>query len=773
MQYKHILAKSSKTPENPRPGETLFGHTQKVVESYRLIFGGDQNSPTRLAVEWLRFFKLSEADFSAFIKHGLLASALHDMGKANSGFQEGVRGKAGAQIIRHEHISGLILWLPEVKNCLNQISGIDIRIIFSAVSGHHLKCGMDTFAEPLNPDMIIFRIYPNLIAELLSYAGNLCDFTIDPSNLSIPEIWEFNSTMAFDPGILADELKTKELRKFKRVLKKDSTMNRMVMAVRTALILADSCGSAVVRENRNISEWINSAFSGIMDGGYIETNVIRPRIKEIQEKAGMFKWNDFQIASASLPKRALLLAPCGSGKTLAAWRWIQAQLTHKPALRVIFLYPTRATANEGFRDYVSWAPESDAGLIHGTSGYDLDGMFDQPEDERSMKNFSAEDRMYALGYWQRKIFSATVDQFLGFMQQAYQSVCMMPILADSVVVLDEIHSFDKSLFSALKLFLKNFDVPVLCMTASLPKARRDDLVNDYGLTLFPTETDDFVDLEKKSEMPRYRVEILQDECNAEQIASGEIASGQPQKILWVVNTVTRCQQLARKFNALCYHSRFKLEDRKDKHRSVIKAFQQKGDSVLAITTQVCEMSLDLDADILVSETAPITAMIQRMGRCNRHSKPEDRRLGVVYFYKPADEKPYSPQELSGLDRFLTALDGKTANQKILEDMLETCGPDEIEVEKYSAFLENGPWSVAGDQRLRDESGYTVNALLSDDIAIYYEFRKKGMPVDGLFVPVPKKFARRHPKLGRFVQVAESSHYDPNLGFLDYPQEYIL
>src|SRR5262249_23305390 len=140
--------------------------------------------------------------------------------------------------------------------------------------------------------------------------------------------------------------------------------------------------------------------------------------------------------------------------------------------RIIFLYPTRATATEGFRDYVSWAPESDATLMHGTAAYDLQGMFTNPADPgdpRQAKDFEIEQRLFALGFWTRHIFSATVDQFLAFLQYGYGPVCMLPVLADSVVVIDEVHSFDHGMFSILKDFLNTFDVPVLCMTATLPE----------------------------------------------------------------------------------------------------------------------------------------------------------------------------------------------------------------------------------------------------------------------------------------------------------------
>src|SRR5207245_9787914 len=122
---------------------------------------------------------------------------------------------------------------------------------------------------------------------------------------------------------------------------------------------------------------------------------------------------------------------------------------------------------------------------------------------------------------------------------------------------------------------------------------------------------------------------------------------------WVVNTVPRCQEAARELardgslaNAiLCYHSRFRLSDRKKRHQSVIAAFRRSDERerrpFVVVTTQVCEMSLDLDADVLISEVAPVPALIQRMGRCCRVPLPGDRR-GRVYLYRPPSPLPYDP-----------------------------------------------------------------------------------------------------------------------------------
>lgn len=763
-----LLAKSQREKSAPLFEETLLGHIMKVVESFRLLFGYSPENPTNLAERWLAFFRLTPADLTEFHSGGLAACCLHDLGKGNSGFQDMVAGRRGYQAIYHEHLSGLFLWLEPFQSWLEALPAADRHVVFASVAGHHLRASSNDFAQPLQADVKRFRVFTDEIFEILDHlASHLKLYPVRLGN--IDPIWSFDGKSGFDIDALCDKAK-KELRPFSRETKRDARLNRLLMAVRAALILADSSGSAMVRENKNIDEWLKNAFRGSMDGNHIQENVISRRVYEIEQKRGKFIWSGFQDAAESFSRRALLLAPCGSGKTLAAWRWIKGCLNGQPKARVIFLYPTRATATEGFRDYVSWAPETDASLVTGTARFELAGMFENAvEDERTAKDFSTEDRLYALGFWDRRIFSATVDQFLGFMQQIYRSVCLLPLIADSVIVIDEVHSFDRGIFSALKLFLKNFDVPVLCMTASLPPARKNELVYECGLEAFPGSLESFPELQSGAEMPRYRIEIAEDENRAGAIAQKALDDGK--RVLWVVNKVDRCQRLAREMGALCYHSRFKLEDRKKRHEAVINAFKDLRGSVFAITTQVCEMSLDLDADVLISEAAPVTSMIQRLGRCNRRAVPSDMKTGEAFFYRPDDEKPYSQEDLAGCDGFLEEVRGKTVSQVLLEELLERHGPAGIELERYSAFLEDGLWAATRD--LREANDFTISALLTDEVALYFERLKSLKPVDGLLVPVPRWLAKRHPRLGNFPMVAESSHYHPDYGFFDHPLEIIV
>src|SRR5262249_48021734 len=144
------------------------------------------------------------------------------------------------------------------------------------------------------------------------------------------------------------------------------------------------------------------------------------------------------------------------------------------------------------------------------------------------------------------------------------------------------------------------------------------------------------------------------------------------RVLWVVNQVRRAQEaaiamacdfrrdpvqdklyVAPDIPLFCYHSRFKLGDRVHRHNEVVENFRDGCSAALAITTQVCEMSLDMDADLLVTEDCPITSLIQRMGRCNRARWPRSLEYsGEVLVYTPESPEPYDKAALTGLSEFL-------------------------------------------------------------------------------------------------------------------------
>lgn len=792
---------------------TLAEHTNDVRHAFTTLFGAEKE-PSTFGTRWQQFFGIS--DFSLFWRSTDAAVIFHDWGKANDGFQRAVL-HGEPQDIRHEHLSGLFLGLESVANWTAHRKDIDWDVVLGAVISHHLKCGEfdQTSQDPYafgcrhsTSKRHQFRVLWNTpeCEELWQIALTL---GLPPTRPELPPpLWRFDkSENTFNLTEHAANLVDGRLCKFERVLRdKPANQERrhLMWAVRSALIISDAVGSAQSRMGRSLDDFVRSTLTELphFTKNEVWSEIIDKRVNQLlamgrwDTTKGVNGWSEFQIECEQLPSRALLVAPCGSGKTLAAWRWI-AQQCESPTQRVLFLYPTRGTATEGFRDYVSWAPESDAGLIHGTAEYELDGMFDNPAEEfadpRAGKTFQTDSRLYSLGFWSKRVVSATVDQFLGYMQYQYQSLLMLPLLSNSVIVIDEVHSYDRGMFSALLDLLKSFQVPVLCMTASLPRRRRE-LLQQHGLLLSNFKGGE---LQAIAQAPRYQISwVVRD--NAIKAIRQALSEGR--KVLWVVNQVRRAQEALQELSCTerahglsfqiegmtvsvhCYHSRFRLNDRKARHRETVSAFQgTNSDSprgaVLAITTQVCEMSLDLDADLLVTELAPITSLIQRMGRCNRVPTPRVTGGQVLIYPSPdGSNLPYDETSLNSAEQFIQALIQRQTesyqlrvNQEDLEEALETPG-DELPTKKRCQFLESGPYADGQEETLRDLDEFTTPGVLSSDLPEFFRLRSAGQPTDGLILPVPRKQASRStdPRFPKYLSIAPGEYYSPLRGLCENP-----
>jgi CRISPR-associated endonuclease/helicase Cas3 len=397
-------------------------------------------------------------------------------------------------------------------------------------------------------------------------------------------------------------------------------------------------------------------------------------------------------------------------------------------------------------------------------------MFSSPDDPRHGAFEARRQELFALSFWDKRIFSATVDQFLGFLQNQYASLCLLPVLAESVVVIDEVHSFDRSMFTALERFLRSFRIPALCMTATLPRDRVRILVAECGLQSFPKAEDSFPDLDRESESPRYKVR-LGTQADAFRLVEAAVAAGK--RVLWVCNQVGGCQNkvdsLGRTISperVLCYHSRFRLLDRKRRHEEAIRRFRVERPLVLA-STQVCEMSLNLDADLLVSELAPVPALIQRMGRCCRRKITGGGEPGEVLFYPPQNPHPYEQAELDqglAFARDLSRGSGAVAQAELARrlDHLEAINP--VASDGFAAFLDCGLLASSHEASFREGEDFAVDALLDSDVEQWLELVRCRNPLARSFiVPAPRRLATPDPRLPWNVRVVPTGFYQATTG----------
>jgi CRISPR-associated endonuclease/helicase Cas3 len=372
----------------------------------------------------------------------------------------------------------------------------------------------------------------------------------------------------------------------------------------------------------------------------------------------------FQITTSKAGPSVLVVAGCGSGKSAAAYLWAR-EMGRK---RFFFCLPTTGTATEHWMDYA----KDFGSLIH----------------SRVEVDYALLGREGAEGVelWSTPLVVCTADTVLGVCSWSKKASYGFPAFLDATFVFDEIHSYDRVLFGRLLAFLRLFpDAPVLLATASLPRARLEALREarpSLEIIEGPRELEN---------LPRYE-------------PPGAGCSGD--RVLAVRNTVGRAVEAWKGHGFLC-HSRFRYCDRVRIHRHAIDAF--KAGACRLTATQVAEMSLDLSADSLDTEEAPIPAMIQRLGRLNRFGE-QTGRWSVCPVKEPL---PYTMDELEQTRRWLNVLRGygSRLSQSDLVRAWEESGHADEDCQPLEVMTD--PLIVRPEPNRED--GTTIPVLLESDV----------------------------------------------------------
>lgn len=436
-------------------------------------------------------------------------------------------------------------------------------------------------------------------------------------------------------------------------------------------------------------------------------------------------------------------AGCGSGKSLAAYMWAREWCQRfsqagRTNFRLFFCLPTTGTTTEHFKDYAleSGIDPRLMSLTHSRADIDLRAIAATAPQEDSTDTAkdiasAAEDALNAerdkirgLSLWTTPLVVTTTDTVLGLMVNARCSIYSLPALMCGAFVFDEIHAFDDELFGHLLVFLKNFPkLPVLLMTASLPAQRFKALQRvrpDIQCIPGPPEFE---------ELKRYCISRVSTASDVHHAIEECLAEGG--KVLWVRNqvewaneTYRNCRERYPDFCVDVYHSRLRYRDRSLRHRRVIDSFGPEAAAIL-IATQVAEMSLDLSADLLISDIAPIPSIIQRMGRLNRrltpHTPVAKRKIKPALLCslpsKPQAELPYDASQLSAAQdwiAYLTERKEPLSQRDLVMAFARFSKESEFDFKRaeeracfFSGIWETRPGSTRGE-------GHTISVILQQD-----------------------------------------------------------
>ena len=354
-------------------------------------------------------------------------------------------------------------------------------------------------------------------------------------------------------------------------------------------------------------------------------------VRDIQGRNPNFSaLRPFQERTAKTPSPAVLIAACGGGKTVAAYEWAKQYEGRK----LFFCYPTTGTASAGFADYLFAQSQLERDLIHSRAEVDIERMTrNGGESGEERESFL---KIESLRAWGQQVIACTVDTVLGLVQNNRRALFSFPAIIKGAIVFDEIHSYDEKLFGALVRFLWAFpQIPVLLMSASLPKNRLDALSEALGKQWqIPIQGD-----ESEEGRERYLLGWNEKRDDCWDAVSETLRN--KGKVLWVCNTVgdairvyRQAKEKVPEIAPLLYHSRFRYKDRVDIQDRVLVAFKEKAPPCLAVTTQVCEMSLDISAQLMVTALPPFPSLVQRLGRLNRRGEVEEGAQCYVFAIQP-------------------------------------------------------------------------------------------------------------------------------------------
>ncbi len=574
---------------------------------------------------------------------------LHDMGKAHPAFQRALKGQKGRKVFRHEIASLFFLSLFE-ENIRPQL--------IEMVVGHHKSVRWDIGSKGLL----------DLVDE----------DDIEHYHLGDWEIWSKNALHVLEEF----EIPVKEITR-------DEAVNNFNSAV-------DYCNSTILKTGF-------SAWRGLLMGAdhyasaLINTTEDKLRIAFHSPELRYFNRQSplypLSLKPADSAKQHSLVVACtGAGKTDYLFRRCKE--------RVFYVLPFQASINAMFRrlakDLGADNPQLDIRVLHAASSLVQLGKGQQ------------ETVLQPLFGSAIKVLTPYQLAAIALGLKGYES--MILDIRECDVILDEIHTYSGAA-QAIVLKLVEILVQINCRvhigTATMPSVLYNQLRAALGvnnvLEVRLTERE-------LNTYDRHIVHKLADRETSWAIIDEAIHANK--KILIVCNTVDTAQKIYDRIldlyppsDKLLLHSRYKREDRNNKEKLLIgldedgksiDRFNTSTKSCIVVSTQIVEVSLDISFDLMITDCAPLDALIQRFGRINRIRRENGVHKPIYVLAPPDNDKAAKPYELITLTRTYELLpDGEVLHERELQSKIDSVFPDIdfLTIEEQSVFKKDGTITI--------------------------------------------------------------------------------
>ena len=555
----------------------------------------------------------------------ILLTALHDLGKIGNRFRAMLRDGLSQGGERHWQVTEALL--DHHRQVLEEALGGDPdshSVLYAAVSGHHGRppdadvergframlrtAGTDARADSRAVIDAFLSLWPNASLERITFDQATALSWWLPGFVSTAD-WIGSNTDWFPP-------------------------------VEASVGLAEYLGAARDRADRALREAgiVPPPIAGMPLFDFTDYRPMQLAVKEVDLPEG--------------PMLALIEDETGSGKTEAALLLAQRMMEAGKGRGLFVALPTMATADAMFlrvRDVLErlYSSAPSLTLAHGRARLsgpfrDLVGRRTGERNEPTCTPWLADSRRRAL---LANVGVGTIDQaLLGVLPTRFSTLRLYG-LSSKILIVDEVHELgDPYMAEELERLLQAHRMAggsAILLTATLPLSLRRKLLATYGGLdddpAYPALT--VAGGAAKRDLPQatgargaVTVERIASPGEAVRLLAERAADGAA--CVWVRNAVDDAIAGAGALRALgvevcILHARFALSDRKRIEAEVLRLFgKERKDRPgrVLVATQVVESSLDLDFDVMVSDLAPVAALIQRAGRLWRHM---DRRPFTV------------------------------------------------------------------------------------------------------------------------------------------------
>lgn len=315
-----------------------------------------------------------------------------------------------------------------------------------------------------------------------------------------------------------------------------------------------------------------------------------------------------------------LHAPTGTGKTIAALEFALAHAIKHNKQRIITALPLMNLTEETSALYKNIFGDDLVIEDHST-------VFIEPNEEISGVRL-------AVNNWNRPFVVTTTNQlFESLFHNKPMKVRKLHSLYGSIIILDEYHKLPlhvlRPILKQLDILQKYFDVTVLMMSATPFALLESSVIQGFDLNIQPVELTNRNTLFKQIPK-RVAYEWITEKETIISLA-GKITK--ETIVLSIMNTRKEAQQLFLAIKEMdhSFERIYHLSTTMCSHhrKQILEDIQEDLEDerpIAVISTSVLEAGIDISFPVVYRMLAPIDAIVQAAGRCNRYGRLEIGRV---------------------------------------------------------------------------------------------------------------------------------------------------